>query len=228
MPVKLLLIFPELSLNNINMKKVISPVLGFTAIVAASLIILQISCGSQPEETKPEAQLEKKELSNEDLIARGKYLTTVAGCNDCHTPKIFGPQGPRLDTTRILSGHPAADPLPPIDVKALQPGHWVLFASDLTSAVGPWGISYAANLTPDSATGIGAWDETVFVKALRTGKHLGGDNARPILPPMHWQTIGMMSDEDLKSIYTYLRTIQAINNRVPTNVPPNEVLSRPK
>jgi hypothetical protein len=210
------------------MKKTITPVLGLAAIIAASLIIFQLSCGSQPEEVKKDAPAETKELSNAELSARGRYLTTVAGCNDCHTPKKFGPQGPSFDTTRLLSGHPASDPLPAVDKKALQPGYWYLLGPDLTSAVGPWGISYAANLTPDSATGIGAWDEASFVKTLRTGKHLGQDNGRQVLPPMPWQTIGLMTDEDLKAIFTFLRTIQPISNRVPAPVPPNEAATMPK
>jgi hypothetical protein len=205
------------------MKTNIRPALGLTAIAAVTLIIFQVSCSTGTPEEKKETAPEKKELTNEELRSRGQYVATVSGCHDCHTPKKFGPQGPIFDSTRILSGHPASDPLPPIDVKALQPGQWVLFAPDLTSAVGPWGISYAANLTPDTATGIGAWDEATFVKSLRTGKHMGMDNARPILPPMPWQTIGTMTDEDLKALYTFLRTIPAISNRVPGPVPPNEV-----
>jgi hypothetical protein len=211
------------------MKKTIISVTGLALIIAIGLILFQVSCASDTNtETKTDTLAEKKESSLSDPVARGQYLTVVAGCNDCHTPKKFGPQGPEFDTTRLLSGHPAGSPLPPIDPKALQPGNWVLFASDLTSTVGPWGISYAANLTPDSATGIGAWDEASFVKALRTGKHMGLETGRPILPPMPWQTIGKMNDEDLKAIFTYLKTIQAISNRVPGPVPPNEVAAMKK
>jgi hypothetical protein len=57
--------------------------------------------------------------------------------------------------------------------------------ADLTAFVGPWGISYTANLTPDSATGIGAWSEAAFINTIRSGKHLG--NGRDILPPMPWR-----------------------------------------
>jgi hypothetical protein len=204
------------------MKKTINPILGLTAIIGAFLVLLQVGCASNTEE-KQEPQAEKKELSQSDLVSRGQYVTAVSGCNDCHSPKIFGPQGFVLDSTRLLSGHPASDPLPPVDMKALQPGNWVLFAPDLTTAVGPWGISYAANLTPDSATGIGAWDENSFIKALRTGKHMGMDNGRPILPPMPWESVAKMTDEDLKSIYAFLRSLKPVSNRVPAPVPPNQV-----
>lgn len=198
-----------------------SRLLGLTAIVAGGLVFFQAGCSSQAD-PPGDQQPEKKELTKTELTARGQYLTTVAGCNDCHTPKVFGPHGMSFDSTRLLSGHPANDPLPPIDPKALQPGNWMLMASGLTSAVGPWGISYAANLTPDSSTGIGAWDEATFIKTLRTGKHLGQENGRPILPPMPWPTIGLMTDEDLKSIYTFLHSLKPISNQVPAPVPPNE------
>lgn len=199
------------------------------AFIAVCLILFQVSCASDTEtKTATETQPGNKEPSQSNLIARGQYLSFVSGCNDCHTPKKFGPQGPEFDSTRLLSGHPASDPLPAIDLKALQPGNWVLFAPDLTTAVGPWGISYAANLTPDSATGIGAWSEGTFIKALRTGKHMGQEAGRPILPPMPWQTISQMTDEDLKALFTFLHSIKPISNRVPNPVPPNEVAAMSK
>lgn len=52
-------------------------------------------------------QPEKKVLSEKEMIERGKYLVTAGGCHDCHSPKVFGPQGPKIDETKILSGHPA-------------------------------------------------------------------------------------------------------------------------
>ncbi len=203
-----------------------SRLLGLTAIVAGGLVFFQAGCTSQAE-SPGDQQLEKKELTQTELTARGQYLTTVAGCNDCHTPKVFGPHGMGFDTTRLLSGHPANEPLPPVDPKALQPGNWMLMSSGLTSAVGPWGISYAANLTPDSTTGLGAWDEATFIKTLRTGKHLGQENGRPILPPMPWPGIAQMTDDDLKSIYTFLRSLKPISNQVPAPVPPNEAAPKP-
>ena len=91
---------------------------------------------------------------------------------------------------------------------------------DLTAWSGPWGVSYTANLTPDTLTGLrsGVWTEGLFIKALRTGKHMG--TARNILPPMPWQFIGQLSDDDLKAIWAYLGTIPAINNHVPDPISP--------
>ena len=130
--------------------------------------------------------------------------------------------GPVVDSTKLLSGHPANEPLPPIDVKATQPGNWVNFAPDLTAFVGPWGISYAANLTPDSSTGIGAWTEDQFINTLRNGKHLG--NGRPILPPMPWDVFGKKTDEDLKAVFAFLKSLPAISNKVPPPVAPPDVM----
>ena len=41
-----------------------------------------------------------------EALARGKYLVTVAGCNDCHTPLKMTAEGPKPDMDRMLSGHP--------------------------------------------------------------------------------------------------------------------------
>ena len=178
----------------------------FTRIfLAACIIVLQQSCSSSPTDEPKEA--EKKEITHGEMVERGKYLVNTSGCNDCHTPKKFGPQGMSLDTTRLLSGHPENSPLPPVDKKALNPGYWILFGGDLTCAVGPWGISFTANLTPDSSTGLGAWTEDVFIKTLRTGKHLGQDGGRSILPPMPWENFKRMNDDELKAIYKYLKSV---------------------
>jgi hypothetical protein len=73
-------------------------------------------------------------------------------------------------------------------------------------------------LTPDQTTGTGAWTEDSFIEAMRTGKHMG--MGREILPPMPWQTIGTMTDEDLKSIFTYIQSIKPVMNQVPEPIPP--------
>ncbi len=90
-------------------------------------------------------------------------------------------------------------------------------SATLTAWSTPMGLAYSKNLTPDSATGLGKWDETTFMLAIRNGKHIG--TGRPLLPPMPWQYIGQMTDEDLKAVYAFLRTIPAIHNQVPEAVP---------
>jgi hypothetical protein len=90
---------------------------------------------------------------------------------------------------------------------------------DLTAWSGAGGVSYAANLTPDETTGIGLWSEDSFVKALKTGKHMGA--GRQILPPMPWNWYGLLPDDDLKAIYAYLKSIPAIQNKVPMPTGPD-------
>ncbi len=117
-----------------------------------------------------------------DLTARGAYLVTAFGCADCHTPLKPGPHGPVPDLSRTLSGHPEnvqLSPPPKADTS------WTWFgAATNTAFAGPWGISYASNLTPDLDPGVGRWTAEDFVRAMKTGTHVGV--ARPIMPPMPW------------------------------------------
>jgi cytochrome c553 len=138
------------------------------------------------------------------LVERGKYLVTVGGCGDCHTPKnaSFEP-----DSTRLLSGAPSNAPAPSKPKKGE-----VVSAAGSTAFHGPWGISYAANLTPDPATGIvEEYNEAKFIKALRTGKTPDGGT---ILPPMPWQNYAKMTDDDLKAVWAYLQSIKPVKNKV--------------
>jgi hypothetical protein len=154
------------------------------------------------------------------MVERGKYLVTLASCNDCHTPWKLGPNGPEPDMNRMLSGHPQELPMPSV---AAASGPWVWSgAATNTAFAGPWGVSYAFNLTPDKNTGIGIWTEDIFMKTIRTGRHWGV--ARPILPPMPWQNVREMTDDDLRAVYAYLRSIPPVSNKVPDAV----IASRPE
>jgi len=151
-------------------------------------------------------------------LARGKYLVTLGGCHDCHSPKLMTEKGPALDAKRLLSGFPSEQKVPAVPEGVIGPKSWGgLFTNDLTGWAGPWGISFASNLTPDKETGIGAWTEKAFLQALRTGKTAGG---RPILPPMPWESIRQASDRDLKAIFAYLTSLPPVRNMVPAPVPP--------
>ena len=158
-------------------------------------------------------------------VERGKYLVSVLACNDCHTPKKFTPDGKmELDTTKFLSGY-VDEKLPPPPATGTT-GPWIVHSNaHLTAWAGPWGVSYAKNLTPDQNTGIGSWSEETFVKAIRTGKHMGV--SRPILPPMPWDVYKNLTDADLKAIYAYLRTIPKISNPQPDPTPPAPAASHP-
>jgi hypothetical protein len=148
----------------------------------------------------------------------GEHLVTVSACHDCHSPKIMTPHGPDIDSSRLLSGHPSQAPDPVVDRKDLE-SKGLIATVDLTTWVGPWGVSYTANLTSDS-TGIGMWDEARFLYAIREGKLKGLPNARPLLPPMPWQMYRNMSDEELKAIFAYLKSTKPIHNVVPPPKPP--------
>lgn len=166
---------------------------------------------------------QKKSASPDKLIARGMYLVNLGGCNDCHTPKTLGSQGPELDVSRLLSGAPAANPVPAVPTEALgmAPDKWAAVTDfNLSSWAGPWGISFAANLTPDVETGLGSWTEQMFIKALRTGKHMG--EGRPILPPMPWENFAKATDADLKAIFAYLQSLPPIKNAVREPIPPKQ------
>ena len=149
-----------------------------------------------------------------DPVARGESLVTVGGCNDCHTPFTMTANGPGPDMTRMLMGSPEGVTLPKIEMSAPY-----MFASSGTAFIGPWGTSYARNLTPDSATGIGSWSADQFVQTIKRGIH-NGEPARPIMPPMPWQNYATLSEDDLRAVYAYLRTVPAIKNRVPDYEPP--------
>jgi mono/diheme cytochrome c family protein len=152
-------------------------------------------------------------------VERGAYLVTIGGCNDCHTPWKTGASGPEPDMSRMLSGHPETYR---INAPAAAPdGEWqqaALMGRTNTAFSGPWGVSFTANLTPDRNTGLGIWTEEMFIKTIRTGRHWGV--ARPILPPMPWFNYRKMTDDDLKAVFAYLRSIPPVTNHVPDPISP--------
>jgi len=114
-------------------------------------------------------------------VKRGEYMIKVADCAGCHTPR--GDKGEPLAGMAYGGGNPFDD--------------------------GKGGAVTPMNLTPD-ATGISYYDETLFVKTIRTG-HVG---ARALSPHMPWWVYKNMTDEDLKSIFAYLRTLKPVEHRV--------------
>lgn len=126
----------------------------------------------------PEPVLTPIVYHESDRVSRGRYLTRVGSCLDCHTPedqmhrKI---KGMEFAGGRQIEGFPAR----------------------------------SANITPDPS-GISYYNEDLFIRVIRTG-HVG---ARPLNPPMPWWVFRNMSDEDLKSIFAYLRTVKPVHNRI--------------
>jgi mono/diheme cytochrome c family protein len=119
-------------------------------------------------------------------VQRGDYLATIMGCHDCHTPGAFY-GAPNFK--RILAGSEIG---------------WQ----------GPWGVSYASNLTPDPGTGIGSYTDAEIERALRSGVRKNGS---PMMPPMPWPNIARLSPEDMAALIAYLRSIPPVIHK---NVPP--------
>jgi mono/diheme cytochrome c family protein len=135
----------------------------------------------------PEGNLDNNTMPDPlDKVKYGQYLVTAAVCSECHTP--MGQQGP--DFSKMFSGG---------------------FLFDL----GFMKVT-VANITPDSTTGIGAWTEEMFVNKFRNNASDQVVNTRPgrentIMP---WANYGKMTDEDLKAIYAFMRTVKPISNKV--------------
>jgi mono/diheme cytochrome c family protein len=122
-------------------------------------------------------------------VQRGAYLVTVAGCHDCHTPGTFYGAP---DMSRQLSGSGLG---------------WQ----------GPWGVSYARNLTPDQATGLGSWTDEEILNALQKGVKKDGS---PMAPPMPWPDFAHLTHSDALAIVAYLRSIPPVAHQVPPRLPP--------
>jgi mono/diheme cytochrome c family protein len=182
--------------------------------IVALLSLMAVACNSNQPQVA-----EKTPPTQEEKVKRGEYLVTAIGCGDCHTPKIMTPQGPVPDMDRYLSGYNAEIPLGEYDTALAASGQWALFKGDLTAAAGPWGVSFAANITSDG-TGLGNWSLENFRKAIKEGKYKGIDNSRPLLPPMPWQNFAQLTDEDIEAMFEYLKTVKPVKNLVPQAIPP--------
>ncbi len=184
-----------------------------TAATLAGIFVTSLAVSATTPDANPQ------QATGAVSVARGEYLVTTSGCHDCHTPWVMGPEGPKPDMTRALTGHPSDFVMPP--APKLPPGPWIWMGGATNTAfAGPWGTSFAANLTPDKATGTGDWTAEQFIATLRTGRRLG--KGRPILPPMPAAVYARMTDEDLRSIFAYLQTLKPVSNKVPQPIEPAE------
>lgn len=198
------------------MKPAVSSKIRLCVLAAGIAAPVWLALAATAPSTRPDA-VEPASAAPGDGVARGQYLVTVAGCNDCHTPWKVGPAGPEPDMSRMLSGHPEQMELPA--PPQIRDGPWVVsVAATNTAWSGPWGVSFTANLTPDPDTGLGKWTLRDFTATIRTGRHMG--RGRPVLPPMPIRMYRNFTDEDLAAIYGYLRTIPVIKNRVPEPLSP--------
>jgi mono/diheme cytochrome c family protein len=135
-----------------------------------------------------------------DRIAYGKYVTTMASCGQCHTPR----EGDPKMTGRDFAG---GEPFP-------LPGGRVQFS---------------ANITPDQRTGIGSWTEAQFVDRFKINAQLDDETMKAQSghrTEMPWRDYAGMTREDLSAIYLYLRTVPAVTNIVPRGAQPQQAASR--
>lgn len=182
------------------MSHTISRTISFTILFTA---IVQAAACSSPSSASS--------VTTEELRQRGKDLVALGGCNHCHTPMYFDAKVgmPVPDATKTLAGHPegAGDP-------QATPGKedQAVIGPTFTSFRAPFGVVYAANLTPD-ATGLGDWTEREFIATMRTGHRKG--TGRILLPPMPWENLRGMSDDELRAIFLYLRSLPPVKNVVP-------------
>lgn len=187
-----------------------------TAIMLIAIALISTQCSDEKtastntEEVKP---VVAQFGGFDSQVKWGERLVFVGGCNDCHTPKKMGAHGPELDMSLMLSGHPANTPAADFDAKQAAKKNLVV-TSTFTAWTGPWGVTYAANLTSDS-TGIGTWKEEQFIKALKEKKWMGLDNTRPLMPPMSMMPVTEMSVDEIKAIFAYLKTTPPIKNVIP-------------
>jgi mono/diheme cytochrome c family protein len=115
---------------------------------------------------------------------RGKYLVTVMGCNDCHTPGYFFG---KPDMTRFLGGSEVGFEIPGV------------------------GVFHGPNLTADKETGLGGWTDAQIAIAMTTGKRPDGRELAPIMP---FRAFADLTKDDVASIVAFLRTLPPVKNKV--------------
>lgn len=191
------------------------------------LVMIITACSTQTSEesgtsANGPASNEQSAMSEAEWIEEGKRLVLALGCNDCHSPKKFTEYGPIPDETLLLSGHPSNLDIPDYDPSLVGSAKWMLLNTQGTAAVGPWGVSFASNLTPDE-TGTGNWTLEHFTKAMREGKYKGLENSRTLLPPMPWPGYQHLRDHEIEAIFKYLRSLSPVENVVPSPIPPKTV-----
>jgi mono/diheme cytochrome c family protein len=123
-------------------------------------------------------------LANEFEIARGKYLVSITGCSDCHTP---GGMVGNPDMKRYLGG------------------------SDVGFSIPGQGVFVGNNLTPDPETGLGKWTEDQIVAAIRKGKRPDGSDLSGVMPSA---SFAHLSDDDANAIAAFLKSLPPVRNKI--------------
>jgi mono/diheme cytochrome c family protein len=120
-------------------------------------------------------------------VERGRYLVTVAGCNDCHSPGYME-KGGAVPVREWLTGTPVG-------------------------YQGPWGTTYAANLRLTA----GRLSEAEWLQYARQER----------LPPMPWFNLARMTDDDLKAVYAYVKSLGPAGVAAPAYVAPGGKVNTP-
>lgn len=143
--------------------------------------------------TMPVKSHNPMKFDRRNFVEYGKYLTTIAGCSDCHTQSEKGE---------------------PIAGMEFAGGQGFQF---------PGGTVRSSNISPDVETGIGRWTGELFIQRfkayLNDSLAMRSVNEKDFNTPMPWTMYAGMSEEDLKAIYSYLRTIKPIKNKVTVFTP---------
>ena len=126
-------------------------------------------------------------------VVRGRYLVTIAGCSDCHTPgALLGAP----DMKRYLGG------------------------SDVGFAIPGAGVFVGQNLTPDKETGLGKWTDGQIIAAFRTGKTHEGRELSAVMP---YPALSHLSDTDAEAIVAFLKSLPSVSNEVKNFGPNDKV-----
>ena len=133
------------------------------------------------------AQVAASDAAQDARVARGRYLVTIGGCNDCHTPG-YPEAGAKVPEKEWLTGVPVG-------------------------YQGPWGTSYPANLR----LVLNSMTEAQWLKHARQER----------LPPMPWFNLREMTDEDLKAVYAFVRSLGSAGVAVPAYVAPGGKVNTP-
>ena len=118
-------------------------------------------------------------------VERGKYLVTLGGCMDCHTPGYFFG---KPDMARFLGGSEVGFEIPGL------------------------GVFHGPNLTPDKETGLGGWSDAEIITALQTGVR---PDKRILAPIMPWRALANLTNDDATAIAVFLKSIPPVKNKVP-------------
>lgn len=134
-----------------------------------------------------------------DALAYGKYLVNASACIECHS---------QVDKGKVIES--------------------LAFGGGREFAMPDGAVVRSANITPDQQSGIGSWTEEIFVARFKayadsayTAPAVNKGEFNSVMP---WMMYAQMNTEDLKAIYTYLKSVKAIENKVEKFTPAKKSL----